>query len=181
MNQAIKDKLLDLFGGSEELIDEFLTKVDHANEVAMTRISRSVEETPLEETEPVEREVEEAVEEVKEEVVEAEVVETEPEVEEDVVNVELGDEFVNDLTRSVEFQTALNQLVNERVSKLELRIAQLEKQQEADREWIEDVPAAVRKNRRAVVSYRPREIAATGSENKSFANVAQDTLDTIFS
>lgn len=176
-----REKLLDLFGGNEALIDEFLTKVRQANDIAMTRISRSVD-SDTEEAQ-IEVDTEEVATEGQEQEEVAEEIETEAEeaTTEDVVNVELGETFVNDLVRSVEFNDALTQLLNERLAKLEQRLGQIEQRQVENEAWVEDIPAAVRTNRRAVVSYRAKGQATVATEdNKSYEQRAKETLDNIF-
>lgn len=187
MKPEVKEALLQLFNGDESLIEEFEEKVGRANSIAMTRISRSVEteeasgdDAPEEE----ERQTTEQEQEVEEEVVEEEVEQEQEVEEEEIVEIELGETFVADLVGSEEFRSALEQMVAQKFAQYEQRMAQLETQVVENREWVDDAPAAKPK-KRAVVSYRARNVeeddAGVQVERKNFADVASETLDSIFS
>lgn len=171
MNMELRDKLLQLFDGDEDSVSEFLSTVDGANEIATTRINRSTEE--------VVETVEDVVEEV-EPVVETET-EVEPVVEE--LSIELGEDFVRDLTSSEEFKHVLATMLDERFVQFEQRMNTLETEQAETREWVEDVPAIVTTKKRAVVSFRPRAETTDETETsvtRSYAELADETINNIF-
>lgn len=177
MNDKTKEALLKLFK-DESLIEEFEELVGRANAVAANSISRSVE------SETVEEEVETEVEEVVEE---TEVEEVEELDDPETLVVELGENFVQELTASDEFRSILDALLAERLVAVEKRMTALEtrteevrSQTEEVRDWVDDVPAA--KTRRAVVSYRARNAEPTATEEKpvSFAEMAEETISSIF-
>jgi hypothetical protein len=195
----LRDALLDLVD-DEGLVDDFLHRVDEANEVAATRIARStdtstetpgevVEEEEEEEEEEDETEESEETEETEEsEEEESEVEETEEEEEEvDEVQIILDDNFVTDLARSTEFQaavaTAVEVEINRLRTELENRFRALEETVEEEREWNQDVPA---RTKRAIVSFRARttvegdDDAAVSNGHTTHADVAESSISEIF-
>lgn len=181
MNQELRNKLLDLFDGNEGDVDEFLQTVAQANDVATTRISRSIQDAVNEEVvEEVEREVEEEAAVEEEEVEQEEIVEAEAEEVTEVTEVELGETFVRDLVSSQEFADALTAVLNERLGKIEQRMNKLETVQEENQEWLDDIPAVAKK--RTVVSYRPRSVAVNSGtpEQVTYADLAANTINEIF-
>jgi hypothetical protein len=185
----LRKRLLELFDGNEPQIDEFLRTVEQANLSASGRISRSIEDAVTEEV--VEEVQAEQVEQVEEEVQaeevqaeEAEVIEVQTEEATEETEIVLGETFVRDLFSSEEFQNALSSALNERLGRLEQRINALQVEQEQTREWVEDVPVAAKTKRRAVVSYRPRAVAAeangSSEQHKTYADRAAETISEIF-
>jgi hypothetical protein len=194
----LRDALLDLVD-DEGLVDDFLHRVDEANEVAATRIARStdtstetpgevVEEEEEEEEEEDETEENEETEETEEnEEEESEVEETEEEEEVDEVQIILDDNFVTDLARSTEFQaavaTAVEVEINRLRTELENRFRALEETVEEEREWNQDVPA---RTKRAIVSFRARttvegdDDAAVSNGHTTHADVAESSISEIF-
>jgi hypothetical protein len=201
----LRDALLDLVD-DEGLVDDFLHRVDEANEVAATRIARSTDtstETPgevveeeeeeeEEEDETEENEETEETEENEEEESEVEETEEEEEVETeeeevDEVQIILDDNFVTDLARSTEFQaavaTAVEVEINRLRTELENRFRALEETVEEEREWNQDVPA---RTKRAIVSFRARttvegdDDAAVSNGHTTHADVAESSISEIF-
>jgi hypothetical protein len=181
----LRNTLLELFPKNETFVDEFLARVDSANEVATTRIARAkvvrnvveeevvAEETTVEEEEVVEEEVE-AVEETT--------------VEDEPISVELDETFVADLVGSEEFRSALSAIVtnavNEVRAEFEQRFRSLTEVVETQQELLEDVPA---RTKRAVVSYRPTSMATqpevvSGGNNvqRTYGEIANESISEIF-
>jgi hypothetical protein len=203
MNEELRAKLLELFEGDEANVSEFLEKVSGANDIAMTRISRSTEEVVLEtvpEAEVVAEEVlvPETEVEVERETIEETVQEEEVQAEVETLEIELGENFVRELLGSEEFVEAFGNLFAQKLSEITERMNKLEAEQKVTRsqvaetqesvletrEWVEDVPAVTTK-KRAVVSYRPRsEITTTDAEGhtlqRSYAELADETINNIF-
>lgn len=215
-DELLRSKLVSLFPDDEEFVDGFLNTVSETNGEALNRIARAItaddstDETPVEavEEEEAEEEVleeeqeseeevveeeseEEVVEEVVEEESEEEEAETEEVAEEEVIDIELGENFVADLTGSEEFRTAVNTYVNELFAnfrtEFDERFRALNDSVEEVQEWNQDKPARTKK--RAVVSYRPNSRLVQRSaeddeeefdENASFADVAESSMDEIF-
>jgi hypothetical protein len=150
--------LLELY--PEDLVEDFLERVDKANESAMTRIARSTNAP---------------VEEVVEQDEEVEVVEDVEDEEDEDTTIELDENFVTDLVGSEEFvegmRTVLTGLLAEFRQEIDERFRAL-----TEREA--DVPARAK---RTVVSYRPRTQADAGDiKPRSLSEIAEENVADIF-
>lgn len=200
----LRNALLELY--PENLVDEFLDRVNTANQSAMTRIARA--KTVVSTETPVEAEVERTVEAV-EEVVEVEEVESVEEVvvevetvtdvvaveveevveveeEEEETVIELDETFVTDLVGSPEFtaalRTAMQPIIEEFKKEIVSRMAVVEETVKAEQEWVQDKPA---RTKRAVVSYRAQnasteEVVVEKPVARTYQDIAKENVNKIF-
>lgn len=182
----LREILLDLFPNDAEYVDSFLGRVDKTNDVAITRIARSIGVTTEEVVETTEEtDVEEVTETTEEEeVVEEEVVEevVETTEESDEAQVVLDESFIPDLVSSPEFRAAIDLTVKRYIATLEQKVAELQSRFETEvREVLEDVPARTKTVRYSYRAQKPDTSQADSAvSNRSFEAVAKDSLDEIF-
>jgi hypothetical protein len=188
MDQRVLEALKALAGEDEELLNQFVEKVDSVNQMVenenlihQSSAEKVVEEISEEESSVEEKPVAEAEEEIPTEtfVIEDEVI---SKVAEEVLNKSTITDILGKLQSEL---SALSKRIEEvgtevqnihaatmtQSKKLEKKIEALSKEEDEKRkEWMSDLPA----QRRVEVSYRPRDMQ--NAEQKSFDEIARDTI-----